>query len=356
MVQQLNAKEVKSKILDFLNIHGPSLPVQVSRHMQMNTLFASAFLSELSSEGLVKISDMKVGGSPLYYTPHKTNMLENFSKYLNSKEREAFNLLKENKILRDETQHPAIRVALRDLKDFAIPFKKDDKIYWRYFTSDEKDIPETQIEKEETKEKNDKEPIKEMTEEEKPTFEPEKTLIQKEVEIAKQRKDEEQRVSDEELNRIKKELEERRKELDNMKSEMKALEEKNETTIKPEKKFKRIKSKKKPEDDSFLDEIKTSLAKKSIELIRLEHSDKKQVLAIVKINNQETLLAAYNKKKIEDKDLLKAYKKSLLLGIPYYLLCKGEPSKKTKETIDVYKRLTNIEILEKEENSEQNSE
>ena len=139
-VRKLDAKEIKDRILGFLNIHGPSLPVQIARHINMNTLFASAFLSEMASEKTIIISNMKVGGSPLYYTKTKENMLENFSNNLNPKEKEAFELLKNNKILSDEEQHPAIRVALRSLKDFAFPFKRNDKIFWRYFLTSENEL------------------------------------------------------------------------------------------------------------------------------------------------------------------------------------------------------------------------
>ena len=177
MVQQLNAKDVKEKILSFLETQGPSLPIPIAKHLGMSTLFASAFLSEIASEGAIKISKMKVGGSPLYYTPSKEAMLENFSNYLGSKEREALALLKENKYIRDNEQHPAIRVALRGLKDFAFAFKKNDIIYWRYLTSREDEMPQEEIKR------IQEEKIEPETRE--IEFKPEPTPIQKELELAK---------------------------------------------------------------------------------------------------------------------------------------------------------------------------
>ena len=42
------------------------------------------------------------------------------------------------KTLIDENEEPSIRVALRNIKDFAIPFKSQDKIMWKYaFTNEE---------------------------------------------------------------------------------------------------------------------------------------------------------------------------------------------------------------------------
>ena len=160
---QMNGKEVKEHIKKILESRGPSLPVHIAKATTMSSLFASAFLSELASEGIVKISYMKVGGSPLYYLPGQEAKLENFFNFLSPKEREAVVLLKEKGILDDEAQHPAIRVALRSLKDFALAFKKGDKLLWRYFLVNEMEAKTFQSEKvEKVEEKKD-----EMAEEKK---------------------------------------------------------------------------------------------------------------------------------------------------------------------------------------------
>ena len=131
--------DIKEKILFILRKRGPSLPVHVARETGLSMLFASAFLSELLSEKKIKISNMKIGSSPIYFLLGQESMLENFSQHLKSKEKDAFILLKDKTFLKDKEQDPAIRVALRAIKDFAIPFKKDEEIFWRYFT-----IPETE--------------------------------------------------------------------------------------------------------------------------------------------------------------------------------------------------------------------
>lgn len=125
------------KIIKILNTRGPSLPIQIGKEMNMNSLFASAFLSELSQEKKVKISNLKVGGSPLYYLLGQEEQLINFIQYLHPKETEAFNQIKEKKLLKDVDLEPAIRIAMRSIRDFAIGFKKDDEIYWKYFLDEE---------------------------------------------------------------------------------------------------------------------------------------------------------------------------------------------------------------------------
>jgi len=63
----MDANETHERILEILREKGPSLPINVAKELEMNSLFISAFLSELSSQKRVKISHMKVGGSPLYF-------------------------------------------------------------------------------------------------------------------------------------------------------------------------------------------------------------------------------------------------------------------------------------------------
>lgn len=125
-------KEIHEKIVSALKRRGPSLPIQMAKELNMSSLFVSAFLSELVDEKKIKISSLKVGGSPLYFLEGQEEKLENFYNYMHPKEVEAFQLLKKDKILKDSEQEPSIRVALRAIKDFAIGFMFNKEIYWRY--------------------------------------------------------------------------------------------------------------------------------------------------------------------------------------------------------------------------------
>ncbi|MEK6820994.1 MAG: hypothetical protein AABY11_01170, partial [archaeon] len=142
-----NALEIKEKILWALKKRGPSLPVHVAKEAGLSILFAGAFLSELVADKKVKISDMKVGSSPIYFLNDHAPMLERFSKHLNSREKDAFILLREKKFLNDREQSPVIRVALRAIRDFAIPFNRNGQIIWRYYTVPESEFMPGAIEK-----------------------------------------------------------------------------------------------------------------------------------------------------------------------------------------------------------------
>ena len=108
--------QTKERIVEIIKQRGPEIPVRIANTIGTNNLFTAAFMSELVSEQRLKISNMRVGASPLYYIPGQEEQLQKYTDYLNHKEKEAFNLLKQNSVLQDSEQEPAIRVALHSIK------------------------------------------------------------------------------------------------------------------------------------------------------------------------------------------------------------------------------------------------
>ena len=128
-------------IFFFIKATGPVLPAQVAKHINSNILLASAHLSELSSQGKVKISHLKVGGSPVYYLTEHRDKLQNFQSSFNSKDQEVLGILKERKILRERDLDLLTRVALRKTKDFSIPLNvtvnNNKELFWKWFLIDD---------------------------------------------------------------------------------------------------------------------------------------------------------------------------------------------------------------------------
>ncbi len=321
-----NLSDMKSRILSYMKVHGPCLPIHISKETKTSHLLASAFLSDLASEKIIKISYMKVGGSPLYFLPGQEQMLENFEKFLNHKEREALSLLKKSKILEDEEQEPSIRVALKAIKDFALPytvtFQEKHITFWQYFSLSEDEARNL------ISEKLEKLQPKSVQE------------IEKKVEII-----EEQKIEAKIAEEVKKNPEVKIEEII-----AKIEEKKPETKIEPifkeetKPKIKKIK-REKPKSDKFLEEIKLFLAKRNLEMVRVEKYDKKEVSAIVKEAGKELWLHALNKKKIDASDLLKAYKKANSLNLPYLIFTRGDASKKLSESISALKALERIDKI-----------
>ncbi len=147
----INIEEKKEKIISFLESSGPLLPVRIAKVIEMEPMFASAILSELFSEKRIKMSNMKVGSSQLYFLPGQEQKLEEHTDNLNSIEKEAYLKLKEKGILEDKKEEPAIRVALRNLKDFAISFYQSEKLMWKYTFLNDEEVENLLNPKKETK-------------------------------------------------------------------------------------------------------------------------------------------------------------------------------------------------------------
>jgi hypothetical protein len=350
---KIDVSEVKKKILEIIQHEGPSLPVPIAKKIQMQPMFASAILSELLNEKRIKTSSMKIGSSPLYMIPGQEERLEPFTENLTGAEKEAYLKLKDNKFLEDSTQEPRTRVALRSIKDFAIPIQLNGKLYWKYMT--------ISIEK-----------LKAAIADEGDVAIGERVVgqqiwedIQKEVkpENAQLIKNESRQTNSEVVNILTKEIEttkiqnkfneilQEEKEKPTPKNielvahdEIKKVEEN--LNILEEKQAPR-KIKKITEKDIFLGQVKEILTSKNIELLEVIQYDKKQLIAKARVKVDKTCILFFlDKKRPDEKDLQKAYKKSLEYKLPYFIVANSLPQKKLLETAEIYKSLLGFSSVE----------
>jgi hypothetical protein len=296
----IDIQEKKRKIVSFLKENGPSLPVRIAKSIEMDPVFASAILSELLSAKEIKMSHMKVGASPLYLLLGQEEKLEEQTEHLKSAEKEAYLKLKKEKLLEDESEEPAIRVALRNLKDFAIPFKFKEKIMWKYaFTLDEEIEKLLDPQKKETKEET--------------------------------------------VEEIPKAWEAKKDEIRQIKEDKKEIVEKKEIVNIFEEKVKQSSHPK-----TFLKRIEDFLENENTKIISLEEVDKKRVTAKILSETRTALLFAFNKKRINEEELMKCYKKAKDSNLPYRIIVLGELTKKINETMDAYKKLIRVDRLDNE--------
>lgn len=289
----------KNRILEVIQQRGPELPVRVAGTIGQNNIFTAAFMSELVGEQKLKLSNMRVGGSPLYYIQGQEEQLQKFTEYLNHKEKEAFKILKQEEILEDSQQEPAIRVALRSIKDFAVPIKIIDqgqeKIFWKIHT-----LPNEKA----------------------------KELI-------------ENKISPKSIEKPKEEVKEKILTKEDIKEIIKE-EGKKETEVKAE--VPKIKEAKQKEVSSaFLDKIRKTLSEKEYEIIKEILVKKKEFTAKIKINShfghQELYLVAKDKKKITLDDIVPALQKAQSEKMPALIISPGEIDKKA---IEYYKEWSNL--------------
>jgi len=275
----IDIKQKKDKILEYLNSSGPSIPVRIAKTIQMDPVFASAILSELLNSKEIKMSHMKIGASPLYLIPGQEKKLENQTEHLKSIEKEAYLKLKEKEILIDENEEPKIRVALRNLKDFAKPFKLEDKIAWRYsFTPEDK--------------------LKEIINGGKPkeNIEPQKVKEEKPIN---------------EDTASKKDISSKR--------------------IEP------IFLRRKEEKPEFLIELKEYLKNNNIEFLEEIKTEKKEIVAKVNVKttlgNLNFLLIAKNKMTISKEEINSCLQQANYNSMPCLLIIRKDPPKNIKESL-----------------------
>ena len=298
--------QTKDRIVSIIKLKGPSLPVQIARLSGLEPLFASAFLSELYNEEKIKISNMRIGSSPLYYISGQEELLENFSQYLNQREKEALSLLKNKKILEDEKQSPVIRVALRAIKDFAVPIRtkinNEEKTIWKYFLVQNSELKQILDSKEQTV--KSPEPIQ-----------PAQQLSQP---IEKKQEIEQSAISQEHAEKIEK----------------------------PQKKRQKPRQ---IEQSNFTLKIKEHLSSKQIEIFDVIMEKKKEFIAKIRIGSmfgkQEYYLTAKDKKRISETDLTIAHQKAQSEKMIALLISPGDPDKKASEYLQIWKNLIKFEKI-----------
>ncbi|MBT3398320.1 hypothetical protein HOA55_01770 [archaeon] len=309
----INVEDVKEKIIKFLETNGPSLPVRIAKSIDMTPMFASAIISELLSTKRVITSNIRIGASPLYLLPGQEQKLEEHTDNLKSVEKEAFLKLQKEKVLTDEIQSPAIRVALRNIKDFAAPFKFDEKIIWRYIFTPKEEIEAILSPKKEPGKLIKKEPVK-------------VGITQKKEEIVKKRP---------EILRI-----------TPTKPEPKKEEPKKVENIFEEKQIPVKKPAEQISTKTFLKEVEEFLETQNTKIISIEEVNKKNVIARIESPSQSAMLFAFKKKRINELELMKCYKKAKESNLPYHIIIQGDLTRKMNETIDAYKKLAKVDKLD----------
>ncbi len=294
------ALETREKIVDIVKAKGPILPVQISKEIGTSILLASAHLAELTASKRMKISNIKVGGSPLYYLQGQESMLQKFATNLNEKEKKAFDLLSQNKILRDREQEPVIRVALREIKDFAHPlsvsYNNNSELFWKWHLVSDEEASNLIRSK----------------------IEPSTKISPSQKEIQK---------------------EEPKKELEQQKTLKPEQEKLKQTAIeKTDKKEKIRKPRIKNKEDEFLKDLIKFFEKNSIKIINTEiirkNSEMDFVLEIPSVvGSLQYYCKARNKKRIGDSDLSAAYVKGQFRKLPVLVLSSGELSTKAQEML-----------------------
>ncbi|MBI5065689.1 hypothetical protein HZA97_05625 [Candidatus Woesearchaeota archaeon] len=288
--------DFQQKILSLAEI-GPLQPVRTAKELKTDSFVASAMLSDLKSKGKLQISHLKIGSSPLYFLPQKKHQLENYADHLNEKEKKAFNLLKEKKIIRNSELDPLTKVCLQQLKDFAEPiqvsYQDKSEIFWKWYALNDNEFEE--------KVKLLITPL--QVKEEKKEHKIEETKLETKQEVKLQTKEK---------------IEEKKTEL------------KQEAIVEKEEKTKKI--------TEFQDEFSEFFEKNKIQIVDIlsKRTGEKDLIIEIpsSVGNLTYFCKIKNKKSITDSDVSKAFLQGQSRKLPVLILSTGNTNKKAVELLN----------------------
>ncbi len=309
----------QDRILQFISMSGPTTPSKVAKVINTDSLLASAHLSDLISQKKVRVSNLKIGGTPLYYIPGQEGRLYAFANgNINPKDFEVLEFLKEKKILREQELELLPRVALRGLKDFAVPFNVtmhgETELFWKfYLVSDEE---RDQL-------------VKNMLMPQAREVAKETTRVQQSDSMLMQEQDE--RVSAQTKLVAEEPVQVAEKETENI-SELLYSE-------RPVQKVKEKPRKKKVIEDTFSEDLEVFFKKLKI-VIDLKETLRKnaEMNYVVKVpsvvGQMKYFCKAKSKSKCDERDLSAAYMEAQMKKLPLLFLYTDEMNKKAQEMID----------------------
>lgn len=336
----------REMVYSLIASQGPMLPSQVKQHSHRDLIFIQAFLADLTSSKRLRVSHLKIGGSPLYYALGQEAKLQNFAGHLKGIEKEAYELLKDHKLIRADELDPQTRVALSMIKDYSKPieaqFKEGNVLFFKWYLLSNEDagiIIRKQYLKQEHKTEETIEPTPE------PIKEEIKQSLEKEVET---------------VTVTKNVIEEVQKEPEVDHKTEPARQEKAETSknyskfavARDDLHIKEQQSKLWVDDieDEFFQLIKQEFKKRNIEVDNVTITRKNSELDLIilvpsAIGNVRYFCKAKNKKKVNDGDFASAYLQGQNHKLPVLFLTTGESTKKALTLLETdFKGMSFLQI------------
>jgi len=114
----------RDNIIRYIKEKKAVIPTMIAEDFDTTTMIASAALSELAKDNLIKITYLKLSSSPYYYDPKQASILiELGEKHLKSYDKEIFQKIKEKQVINALSLSIQEALAIERIKDFAIPLE-----------------------------------------------------------------------------------------------------------------------------------------------------------------------------------------------------------------------------------------
>jgi hypothetical protein len=324
----------KEAVLKIVQMKGPVIPNYVRKELGGENLIIGAILSELASEGKVKVTHTKIGGTPAYYTAGTESRLQSLVPHLNEKDRKTVELLRQSRVLKDSDLTPLLRVSLRNIRDFAKPLevsmRGQREIYWKWYllpTNEAEQIISKQVRPSVRAEKIE-------------VRAPEPTPVRKEIKIEMQQP----------IIEVRKEIKEIKPEPVKEKEKPKErIKEKKEKIIKPlvavgakkpeiQKELVMNTEELEKEKNVFFKKIWEYCKSNDIQIVDYKIIRKKSEIELTvavpsRIGSQEYYCKAKSKAKVNDGDLSSVYVQGQAKKLPVIFITTGELTKKAKDML-----------------------
>jgi hypothetical protein len=319
--------DYRDKILAVVRLR-PVVPMVIAKNLGVNSIIASAMLSEMVSKKILRLTSLKIGSSPLYYVPENEKQLEDYASKLDDKSFQAYELLKSKGVLRESTQSPLVRVCLKKIKDFAKPlevsFNGGDEIFYKYFLMSDEDA---------------KAQISDIINPPKPTP-PTKEAVK---EVVKEVTQEVEVVKEKEVNTVIKESDVKERPQSN--TEPKKVTAKIDTDAPDVQKELASPLHAQQITDLFLKDLITYFQQQNIRVFThdLKRKNAEVHLEIgipTSLGQLRYFCLAKNKKRVADSDLSTTFVQAQIKKLPGLFLSRGELTKKAKELLKDLKGLT----------------
>ena len=292
----------EEKVLRFVAMKGLVLPVQLANELKQTSIIAGAVLSDLVRSNKLKISNTKVGGSPVYFLKEQRHRLQELYKYLNEKDQRTYDLLKEKKVIRDTEATPLQRVSLRNIKDFAKPVEVNlstgKELFWRWYLT---------------------------------PFEEAESIIRSYFEKPKQQPEQDKEKQDPPQTKEEPKQETRKEPVRQQAPEPKTLEKEEETQ-------KKIKAPE-PKEDALHARIHKYFSSRGIEIEESNVIRKNsEIDYLIEVPSQIGKISFYckakSKKRCNDSDLASAFVQGQLKKLPVLFITTGDLTKKAREMLN----------------------
>jgi len=342
----INVDELKAQIIKFIKENGPALPIKVAKAIDKELVFTSAILGELTASHKIRTSNLRIGSSQIYYLSGQEEMLEPFAdEHFNGVVKKAYLELKNKKFLIDSEQEPAMRVALRSIKDFATPFQYKEQVMWRYNFFPKEDILRM-IEGTYTPPKETKELNKEESESHSSNLKENLQRVSTEVEEASEKPELSNALEED---KIEEESEEDDTPIASEDFDDKSDENNNDkfdSPFVPDEEPERAELPK----NELTEEVLSFLKRRAIPLIETIEETKTEFLGVIRIRSElgavEYLAAAKTKKTLNDDDVRSFKGRAIDKNMPCLILYRDKITKAGQNMLEDLKNLVKAEKLD----------